>query len=586
MQDRWWPVQALPKSLVRTSDAGLPASNRLATEMLVQSAAGLAAKAVQDGRGDEMVWMENGNPDMRDWYERFLLLHTNISVGGSIKAWDLVDRYSKRGIIKGYILYRVDRSPGELNSHRPGMDCSVNVATSLAGILDGVIVAEELEQEAQARGLKLLLDAREKTQVWCFQNFRNRFNRRMLCTQDPKKPHVRDFAIRQRAFTFYGKGEPLEEAIQWLQPLSPILGWNGGDEFATTDLSTRYAHIQTATDWCVNLPVLMAGTEKRGLPQTNTFNPANIDWTDRRSGVSFIITDGDNVQWFEGNFFRGSQSYWGNPDRGKIPFGWSCCFAHLAQLCPEAIDYATTTRMPNDSFIEWGGGYYFPDRFGLDRVNRWDLLAEHARHTWSLMKKTDCRIIGFNFKSCESADARKACEVFAAQTRATAGSASASPDAGLLAILIFQYSAYEAGAGKVFWVKDGDGHELPVITARYSIWEHANNRERAGTPAKVAREIRQTVAKRSTSEGHSYDWVIVHAWSWFKRTPGMDEDGENMPQDDASQAGGVRGYTPAVWCAERLSPGIRVITPEEVAWRVRMLHDPERTKALLGNLPR
>jgi hypothetical protein len=66
----------------------------------------------------------------------------------------------------------------------------------------------------------------------------------------------------------------------------------------------------------------------------------------------------------------------------------------------------------------------------------------------------------------------------------------------------------------------------------------------------------------------------------------MDEDGENMPQDDASQAGGVRGYTPAVWCAERLSPGIRVITPEEVAWRVRMLHDPERTKALLGNLPR
>jgi hypothetical protein len=91
------------------------------------------------------------------------------------------------------------------------------------------------------------------------------------------------------------------------------------------------------------------------------------------------------VQWFEGNFFRGSQSYWNSPGRGKIPFGWSCCFAHLAQLCPEAIEYALVTRSPNDSFIEWGGGYYYPDRFGSKRTNRWELLAEHSRRTWELV---------------------------------------------------------------------------------------------------------------------------------------------------------------------------------------------------------
>ena len=92
-----------------------------------------------------------------------------------------MDRYAKQGIIKGYILYRSAKSKGENNAGWPDMDCSVNVATSLAGLLDGIIVDEELEKEAKAHGLKLLLDVRAKTQLWCFQNYKDRFNRRMLC---------------------------------------------------------------------------------------------------------------------------------------------------------------------------------------------------------------------------------------------------------------------------------------------------------------------------------------------------------------------------------------------------------------------
>ena len=172
---------------------------------------------------------------------------------------------------------RLDRSQGEINAYRPGMDCSVNVATSLAGLLDGIIVAEELQAEAQAHGLHLLLDARDKTQLWCFQTYKDRFNRRMLCTQDPRKPHVRDLAIAHRAFTVYGDGEPTPAAMEWLEPLSPILGWNGGDEFATADLSTRYGHIQTATDWCINLPVLMAGSENLELPRPKRPDPGAIN---------------------------------------------------------------------------------------------------------------------------------------------------------------------------------------------------------------------------------------------------------------------------------------------------------------------
>ena len=123
---------------------------------------------------------------------------------------------------------------------------------------------------------------------------------------------------------------------------------------------------------------------------------------------------------------------------------------------------------PTTTFIEWGGGYYYPDRFGLNRPNRWELLAKQARRTWAMMKKNNTRMIGFNFANYDSPDARKAYEVFASQTD------------GLLAIFVFQYSPYEAGAGETFWVKDRNGIELPVITARYSIWEHTQRPQAIG----------------------------------------------------------------------------------------------------------
>ena len=272
----------------------------------------------------------------------------------------------------------------------------------------------------------------------------------------------------------------------------------------------------------------------------------------------------------EGNFFRGrdGRSYWGNPDRGKIPFGWSCCFAHLSQLCP-SHRLRGGDQSPNDGFVEWGGGYYYPDLFGLDRPNRWEVLAQHARRTWAMMKQTNTQIIGFNVTKLDSPDALKAYEVFAGQTD------------GLLAILVFQYDPYEAGEGKIFWVKDRNGIEVPVITARYSIWEHANKRPRSGTPAKVAREIRQTVANTPPAELPRYDWVIAHAWSWFKKAPGADENAEDMPQENAEAQGGERGYAPVMWCVERLPASIRAVGPEELVWRIRMKHDPEETKQLI-----
>jgi hypothetical protein len=105
-------------------------------------------------------------------------------------------------------------------------------------------------------------------------------------------------------------------------------------------------------------------------------------------------------------------------------------------------------------------------------------------------------------------------------------------------------------------------------------------------PAKVAREIRQTVENAPPAELPRYDWVNTHAWSWFKKAPSAGENAEDMPQENAETQGGERGYTPVTWCVERLPVKIRTVGPEELFWRIRMKHNPAQTRKLIQDWPR
>lgn len=561
----WFPKQAVPKTLVKTGAATIEGS------YLAHGIAGLAAKAVNEGRGDELVWYDVGNPDYQEWLRLWLKHHPEVKVVDRLDEWQLVDRYVKKGLVKGYILYRVDKSGGGINEWRSGMDCSVNVATNLAGVLDAAMVDESQQAVAERHGLKMLLDARNKTQDWCFDEFRKSFSHRLIFEQDPKKPNGRDLAIAQHAFTCYGMDGLTARVLDWLDTLSPLLGWNGGDELAATDQATLYGDFQAGTDWAENLPVLMAGADQYPLPSFHPFDPRKISWSDRRSGVSFVQSDGDNTQWYMGGFFQDNPHYWSSPARGQIPFGWSCPFDHLQQLCPEAIDYMISTKSSNDQFIEWGGGYYYPNHFGAKRNNRWPLLAAHAKQTSALMKRVHTNIVGFNLTDLDQEDALWAYKTWAAQTD------------GLLAILVFRYDAYEGGAGQIWWAKDKNGIEIPVISTGYSLWNHLNGRNRAGTPAKVARQIAQYQAGTQR-----YEWVICHAWSWFKPSATNDDNAEDMGQDDTEspKQGGDRGYLPAVWCANHLPTRVHVMSIDELIWRIRMQHNPEQTRKLIADWAR
>lgn len=592
---RWWPKQKAPRALVKTTsckdfetvkspNGKVTSGNLGANHMLVQSIAGLVAQAVNEGKCDELVWITVGKfdestsvwgSDYADWYKR-VVKRLKLEEKGTFTPWQLVKRYQDKGIIKGYILYSFDYSPREMHSVEGDVDESVNVATVVSGLTGGILIEEGQQAKARELGLEKLFDARGKTMAWCFKRYKEKLNKNLVVALDTKLPHTRAMAIAHRTMVVYGIDEPVPSVMAWLDTGSAVIGWGGGDEFKQTLVSTVYGHTQTASNWCYNIPVLSAETQDYQGKKIKTLDPRTIDFSDNRSFTSFVMTDGDNIQWFMGDFCRTSYGdYWDNPYHGQFPFTWTSCVAALAQACPETIDYFAETQPETTSFIEFGGGYYYPDLFNSKREDK-NAMAAFAKKIAYQMKKSGVNVLSFNCQDVFCDETRRACETFAREVD------------DLLGIVLIQYTPYNAGDGKIFWVKNNDGIEIPVVTCKYSIWGNVT-RPRSGTPAKIARLINeQTVAAESKGE-QAYSWTMVHCWSRFKEASGTDEDAENIKSGDKPPTGRQfpRGVTPVKWCVDRIdAEKTKVVTIDELLWRIRMEHNPQQTKAVIAAVKR
>lgn len=90
----------------------------------------------------------------------------------------------------------------------------------------------------------------------------------------------------------------------------------------------------------------------------------------RKHTVTFLMTDGDNVQWLLGPFASGA-AWYGSPNRGKVSLGWTVSPA-LAELAPSVLAYFYEHANPGvDEFVAGvsGVGYYIPEKVPAKLVN-------------------------------------------------------------------------------------------------------------------------------------------------------------------------------------------------------------------------
>jgi hypothetical protein len=430
----------------------LPHSGMSAAEqVLTQSLQGIT------GRKQPRIWLHTGG--MNAVIEA-QLRREGVTLHEVGSVWELVKRF--RDEVKGAVLYRL-RTP------------SLNVATSLCGILDAVAVDESLRERAEAEGLKLLVDAREMDERQALERYRTRFARGVAVEQSIEKPgHLRDFAVSRRAFTYATTDPAFRTHVALVfGPQALVYGW-GDDEHRWVSALSRANASGAPADWCINLSALAklpAGRlqrPERPLPVTE----------DGVRYVAFVMSDGDNLQWLCGGFVDHS-SFWGSPSRGQLPMTWEVS-PLLAEVGPRVLQHLYATATSADGFVTGPGvpGYTFlhdqPDPAAL------------ARQAAPLLRRSDLPVV--SVLNTNEGTLRETVPLLE------------RPE--VQGVLYKAYSPYHRHRGEIFWHRG-----KPCLSYRFVLWEDLME------PEQVAQQVAKLPAAPRTDEA-SYAIVNVHAWSF------------------------------------------------------------------------
>jgi hypothetical protein len=275
------------------------------------------------------------------------------------------------------------------------------------------------------------------------------------------------------------------------------------------------------------------------------------------------MSDGDNMQWTFGGFLN-SRDYWSNPANKDIPMSFTSCVLNLSMTGSDVYNCLVKTQPEGVSVVEYGGGYYYPDLFAKARPNPDELLREYAAMINAQMKKTGTRVFGFICRDASGEAAMNAYKIYAREIDDLTG------------MIVVQYSPYNGGFGKVFWVKNKNGIEIPVVTAKYQLWANLA-RKGSGNPAALAGWINADNLQ-SSAGNRQLNWTIVHAWSRFNRSA----INGTITDTDKNNESGARGVTPVKWTKELINKGTKVVSIEELLWRIRMQHNAADTRKAIG----
>jgi len=555
-ETRWWPEQKMPKTLavidsgefakLATAHGGMAGDgSRSPYHMLAASLAGLAAQAVNEGHGSEMVWVAiRGSKSYAEWLDRWTK-RTGVPTHKA-KLWDLVHAYASQGIVKGYILYTRETVSRDDRKDKPANE-SANAATVMAGLLGGVLVEEGLRDEAEQAGLKMLLDARQLTEKEVFDQQKDRLDQHHALLQTPELPFGRDMAIAHRMMVMFGREEPTPQVYAWMQPIGTVFGWNLDPEDKAVNQISEAGHVVVPCDWAPNLPVLSCGApvSLQGLNVAKFHTPKPVPVKPDQSVMGLMMSDGDNLQWALTTLAH-NPKFWGNPHRNEFPMGWGLPLGELLQTSPDAYQHYVDTQGDETSIL-LHLGYYYPDNFGKLRgaEQRAALLAQLAHRMENIFKATGTSILTFLVHDPDSAAAKEAYRIFAQE----------SPS--LTAMLTIQYNPYEEADGQTTWAARSNGSAVPVMPATYSIWklppQDAKKRPHGLGPTALA----EAVAQRAGAAKPFAEWTVVHAWSEF-------------PEEFAGEAGTQpQGTDPALKFARLVNGKVPIVTIEQIIARQR-----------------
>ncbi len=263
--------------------------------------------------------------------------------------------------------------------YNPNFADSINIATTLAGQRDGIIVSPAQAQALQTPfKLASLFDLNQfewKTRFqayqWAYENLLEASSSRLIAGLNPEGAiSLRSFLVATRTFVYWldsrdilpdltnllsSEHSLMEQILSKFAPGATHLGWFI-DEPSGVAMTSKVAMTVLASDLFSNLEVFTAVAASAPLPPQKAVPAAQTPQADKVY-VSFTISDGDNLQYCE----RRLQLLWNNSARGSLPLGWTISPV-LLQAAPSLAAYYASTATASDELIAGpsGAGYMFP----------------------------------------------------------------------------------------------------------------------------------------------------------------------------------------------------------------------------------
>jgi hypothetical protein len=295
--------------------------------------------------------------------------------------WSLITKY--RDSLAGLIVYD------------PAQPDTINLATAIARKRKALIASPTLAAKLTAApyNLPILVDFRgqfsSKLQVYqtLFDSYWPTLTHRAVVSISPTihKAAVREYATAVGAATIWldprvpGESELLNKFLASMGAGTVMLGW-WPEEGSGVERASQYGIATVASDWSSNLTVHSGTSRAIQIAPTPTKPPLQ-----NKLYVAFILSDGDNLQYVE-HLMR---KLWNNPDRGKVPIGWTVSPA-MVDAMPGALNFFHTTSTVNDNLISGPSGY------GYTYPNSWTnaaALDQFVAKTERYNKKAGLKVI-------------------------------------------------------------------------------------------------------------------------------------------------------------------------------------------------
>lgn len=421
--------------------------------MLAISLQGIVAQT------EASIFIHTHGPSSRYWFEDLDINYTIV-----LDVWDLYELFKHHLTYQGYVLYNLFTE-------------SMNVATTVAGIEQSVMITERLEDEAIARGLVLRRDVRQRNTRWAIESFKDVINFNAIASQPINNLANRDFIISEKGLIITHIQRDLEGYDHLIPEDTPMLGW-GTDEVSDVYHLSQRAITTIASDHAWNIS-FYAQAERGAFKQIEKITPS---FNPNKHYVSFIMTDGDNVQWLLGNDHFFHEERYANKDRGTIPMGWTIA-PIMYTLAPSVLQSYYKHATTNDDLVGGpsGIGYINPDVYPTSA------LITNAKRTNDYYGILDIDYMTIIGSQRHFENNIQVMNEYAVQESILGG------------FIFANFDRYKGYNGKLWWF-----NQKPFLSVREAMWD-LNHLE------PLAARVNNFPISPYTVDG--YTLIIVHVWS-------------------------------------------------------------------------